>query len=422
MHSIEIKRLGPIRDISMQIKDATIITGAQAAGKSTIARAVYFCRSIKDDLYKQITYRPGTDEYIEDNLTGLEKRLRKKFLNIFGSTWSMDRGMSITYAYSTDTKLYVSLEENRTVPYRNVVRFSVSGKIDDLLKKYDQGEFVWDSEEARRSLRCEIDAAVQDEHETLFIPAGRSLITVLTDHLAALIDSEARNIDYCMQSYIKLTMNLRGVFKNGTRGLLEEKNSTSQYIIDKKRLKLLDELMVRVLKGRYSYKDGEEILNISNRGRTGKYVKINFASSGQQDAVWIFNLLYYYILEKKSIFLILEEPESHLFPDAQKDMAEALGLFANKNNQLMVTTHSPYILGAFNNLLYANKLEVCTAEDWPIAEEKWIDVENAGAYFVEKGKMEDALCEGLIKNELIDGASDCINDEMDKMMGLVYMD
>lgn len=133
-------------------------------------------------------------------------------------------------------------------------------------------------------------------------------------------------------------------------------------------------------------------------------------------------MLYYYILEKKSIFLILEEPESHLFPDAQKDMADALGLFANKNNQIMVTTHSPYILGAFNNLLYANKLEVCTAEDWPIAEEKWIDVENAGAYFVEKGKMEDALCEGLIKNELIDGASDCINDEMDKMMDLVYMD
>ena len=36
--------------------------------------------------------------------------------------------------------------------------------------------------------------------------------------------------------------------------------------------------------------------------------------------------------------------------------------------------------------------------------------------------LEDALCEGLIKNELIDGASDCINDEMDKMMDLVYMD
>ena len=206
MHSIEIKCLGPIRDVRMKIKDVTIITGAQAAGKSTIARAVYFCRSIKDDLYKQITYRHGTDEYIEDNLTGFEKRLRKKFLNIFGSTWSMDRGMSIIYAYSTDTQLEVNLEENRNVPYRNVVCFRVSGKIYDLLKKYDQGEFLWDSEESRQSLRCEIDEAVQDGHETLFIPAGRSLITVLTDHLAALIDSEARNIDYCMQSYIKLTM------------------------------------------------------------------------------------------------------------------------------------------------------------------------------------------------------------------------
>ena len=49
---------------------------------------------------------------------------------------------------------------------------------------------------------------------------------------------------------------------------------------------------------RISFVDGEERLYLSS----GKYVKINLASSGQQEVIWIFNLLFYYLLEDKRIF------------------------------------------------------------------------------------------------------------------------
>ncbi|MFQ7748765.1 MAG: hypothetical protein ACLRJV_16535 [Eubacteriales bacterium] len=39
-------------------------------------------------------------------------------------------------------------------------------------------------------------------------------------------------------------------------------------------------------------------------------MKINLASSCQQEVVWLFNLLFYYLIEQRKVFLIVEEPES----------------------------------------------------------------------------------------------------------------
>ena len=70
------------------------------------------------------------------------------------------------------------------------------------------------------------------------------------------------------------------------------------------------------------------------------------------------NLFFYYLLEGKPSCIILEEPEAHLYPDSQKFMAEALATFAHAGSQVIVTTHSPYILGEFNKLLYAVEMHL----------------------------------------------------------------
>lgn len=86
-------------------------------------------------------------------------------------------------------------------------------------------------------------------------------------------------------------------------------------------------------------------------------MKINFASSGQQEVVWILNVIFYYLRNNKKAYFIIEEPESHLFPNAQKLIAEFISLARNNGrNQVFITTHSPYILGTVNNLLYADKI------------------------------------------------------------------
>lgn len=58
-------------------------------------------------------------------------------------------------------------------------------------------------------------------------------------------------------------------------------------------------------------------------------------------------------------FNIVEEPEQNLFPDSQKDILFHLLKCVNKNhkNKLLITTHSPYLLGYLNCCIFGKKLQ-----------------------------------------------------------------
>lgn len=417
MPKIKIRNLGPIRKCDIDVNAFTILTGAQASGKSTLAKAIYFFRTLKTDVYEEITRRPSPEDYPDNMINSLEKRIRSKFLRIFGSSWSMDNTMKLEYFYTSRMKLEIYLEPDRNHTYRNFVKVSFGEPLRDLVEKYERStsdEYVWDQEERRENLRKEIQTVFADAYEIIYIPAGRSLTTVLTDQLAAMMDADDRALDYCMRNYIRLTLSHRSAFREGTRGMLREKLHTTQDRVDHEVLKSLQCRMDDVLCGRYVYDRGEERLKLAQDSR--KYVKINYASSGQQETVWIFNLLYYYLLERRKVFLIVEEPEAHLFPEAQKKIAEALGIFGNGGNEVFVTTHSPYILGAFNNLLYASRVPKAVMKEFSFCEETFLFREKTSVWHICRGKLEDGLYEGFVRNELIDEASDQINAELDQMM------
>lgn len=180
------------------------------------------------------------------------------------------------------------------------------------------------------------------------------------------------------------------------------------------------DLMRKILRGEYTNRDGEERLQMEN----GKYVRINFASSGQQEVVWILNVLFYYLLNNKKTFFIIEEPESHLFPNSQKLITEFISLVQNGGeNQMFITTHSPYILGTINNLLYAGRISGMVNKkrlNEIIKESRWIAFDKLDARFIERGSALSCLDKefGAIQNEVIDGASEDINDDFDRMVRL----
>ncbi len=219
---------------------------------------------MKEDIFGQITHRPSEDEY-EDNLyRAVEKRLRSKFLQIFGKTWSMAEDMCMFYHYALHVTVRVYFEPDHNRSYRNFVKFDFDDKIYNFLSAYEAYEYIWDQEAARQKLRKEINELFQDEYETVYIPAGRSLITVLTNRLAGIMDADDRTLDYCMRLYIRLTLNKRSSFKEGTAGLLNEKIHTTQAKIDCKKLDLLQEIMDGVLQGKYSYQTGVEQLTLKD--------------------------------------------------------------------------------------------------------------------------------------------------------------
>ena len=48
MQRIEVKNFGPLKDVSLDIKDYMIFIGPQASGKSTLAKLVWFLNEFGD--------------------------------------------------------------------------------------------------------------------------------------------------------------------------------------------------------------------------------------------------------------------------------------------------------------------------------------------------------------------------------------
>lgn len=63
------------------------------------------------------------------------------------------------------------------------------------------------------------------------------------------------------------------------------------------------------------------------------------------------------MLKKEKAFVIIEEPEAHLYPKLQNEVVKFISYFANINSSsILITTHSPYILTSINSLYCAGKV------------------------------------------------------------------
>lgn len=432
---LEINKLGPIDYCRLNIKQYTFLTGYQASGKSTIAKAIYFFRTLKEEISK-IIIRQCYGNYHNENLNlkrEFESVVRNKFLNTFGTSYSMDSKMCMTYIYGDyegyQVKVSIYLKERQDYASPNYVYVQYSDKIKEFLKKYEKeilskftrgqhNSINSGQENFQELLKYELEQLFNDDYETVYIPAGRSILTVLGgpfNYMYTIMDDDQKRLlDSCTRDYLERVLKLRPQFGNGLEGLGEGKTFTYK---QQDNYKEAINLTRNILKGKYIFSDGEERILLDS----GRYVKINFASSGQQESVWILNLLYYYLVLQKKIYFIIEEPESNLFPESQKNIVELIALVANAGNAVLLTTHSPYVLGSINNLIYAGSIGKKSPDTEKIvAKNKWIDSQRCSAFFVNEHGLQDAMDSEIVQidNNLLDQISHVINREYDELFAI----
>ena len=380
---LHVRNFGPIESCDVEIQRLTVMTGPQASGKSTLAKLIYFFKIARQYIQSQLLSSVQADKW-----------LRSVFLRMFGDVTELSDNMQIRYDFAGGQWLDV-IKGIHPQTNSQTVLFHFSRDFNQSAEKM----------------------------EAIYIPAGRSMITLLSDQLPVLFTDPNRQLpalDYCTNAYIHQILSLRQSFANGLDGLLKQEIETTDKKLDLTVLKHMIDLTGKILKARYCYRAGEERL-LLDMVESGKSIKVNFASSGQQETVWALNLLFYYLLEGKPSCIILEEPEAHLYPDSQKYMAEALATFAHAGSQVIITTHSPYILGEFNNLLYAAEIHSATEQrDAVVPSCEILDTSWSKAVHVINGQVMDGMDDGLIDNSLIDGASDAINDENDALMEIKW--
>ncbi len=122
-------------------------------------------------------------------------------------------------------------------------------------------------------------------------------------------------------------------------------------------------------------------------------------------------VLYLRGMVRQGDLLIIEEPESHLHPGAQTIIAKTLARLARAGVQVLITTHSNYLLQQISNLIREGELQ--KQGESTNESEDFLKAEEVGAWWFHKDKPVEELpfnlIEGIEPEDHLDIAEDLYN-------------
>lgn len=432
-HKILIRNFGPIKDAEIHLNNNfQILIGSQASGKSTLCKIVYFCQKIRDyTLEFLMNSEQFTKNHKNEYFNNYLKYMTKQFIGCFGTTKYMQK-FRITYLFD-EKKIEICLNNDGYVrfSFNDILKMEIYSLIEEasdmfLNRLNNEVASIMDNITAigvmKRHLTEVLFSIFKNEAEIIYIPAGRSLLATMSEQLHDISVSE---MDLTMQEFVKLIRATKSQFGTKIPEMVQNYTKTVKGQINNSAVTHAYELIKKILKADYvNDSDGEKIYFDEHH-----WVKLMYGSSGQQEALWILMLTLIIILENRRAFVVIEEPEAHLFPIAQKDMISLIALMVNAtDSRVIITTHSPYILTSSNILLYSEKVENnYRGEEKPVIPRSIrLSYHKFAAYKVENAadSLTSLMDENshMISTDYIDKVSEITNNELEHLLDMEIND
>ncbi len=167
---------------------------------------------------------------------------------------------------------------------------------------------------------------------------------------------------------------------------------------------------------------------ISLKGKN-KLLPLSVSSSGLQSAIPMLVIIDYAIKTDAFNSFVIEEPEQNLFPENQREILNFISsrMAGKDDRQVVLTTHSPYMLSCLNVLMLAYKLhhidEVREEAEKIIVPGYTVNPDDVAVYSLDPNS--EVYCKSLISektglvsvNEL-DSVSEVIGDDFDRLYDL----
>ncbi len=343
MEKLIVRDFISISQAQIEIKDFNIIIGPQASGKSILMKLIYYFKQIPHEVFK----------YFQNNKSGqdLDEHLKNKFISYF-PLGSLGSGNFVLEYHNGN--FYVQL---RRKPHSDLDIDGIELTYSDNLK----GGITLAKrlmQESENEFDTHIDFIINTEKKyfsyvqenlarnlswgQIFVPAGRSFFSNLQANIFTFLNSN-QSIDPFLAQFGAVYEGFKKIYNNPLTKKHDEK---------------IDKYVYEILKAHYKRDNDEDFLIHQDKRK----VNILNASSGQQE---ILPLLLILSLIKRVKFLgggaiiYIEEPEAHLFPEAQYKIIKLLAYIFNTRKppiQIFISTHSPYLLSSVNNLMYASQL------------------------------------------------------------------
>jgi len=446
MSVIEIENLGNIKKASLEIGKLTIFSGENNSGKTYLNYVLYafldqrfkFRNKIFLDIAREGkekgTLKIELDRFLEKNYIKLKNSMELAFKK------------SLDNFFSAEENRFKNFQLNITNSLENVKEYIFKQNIESELSIGKSNNTICEIKKEKESFLTHIvffdsDAPVdiyadyindiliryifhEMFNDAFLLPAERTGINLfyqeLNDKRNALINhlqkSSIEPLDVIrdliiskypqpIADYITFLNNLNNLKKKrspfaGLNDFLHKEIIQGKYGVDKS--------------GNITFKPYKRFFN--GNGFSDK-IDLHLSSS----AVKTFFSLEFYIehMAQAGNYLIIDEPELNLHPDNQRKIARLLARLVNKGVNVILSTHSDYIVREFNNLImlhneFDSKQKIMESYGYEI--EEILDPKYVKAYIVSSGLVERVEIddEGIIM-KTFDDVINQLNESSDEI-------
>ncbi|MBX7227583.1 MAG: ATP-binding protein [Chitinophagales bacterium] len=363
-----IQNFGPIKHVELDLKKVNVLIGDQGTGKSTVAKVLAMLLSLSKEKDFNGFLKLLEDESI---ITFLRKE-SKILLEVKTHSIKIEYGI-------------LSFENSNETVDRHA-------EIDTIVEEFPNNFIKILSKATIYRTKC-------------YIPTERQLVQYIIENP---FDINIKNLHLGLRNFGSIYNDLQRRFKE-LEIKFENRNDLSFKIL---------------------FNENPNELKVEFRNQI---FSISDTSSGIQSLIPMMSVIHYYIESRgENIQFIIEEPEQNLFPISQYEVVKyLLSNCLSKSNNLLLTTHSPYILTSLNNLIQAhitgtkegNEEKVNTIID----KKYWLDPKDVSAYMLKFDEQEGGVIaenildeDGLIRAEKIDGVSRILNEEFDRLLDIDF--
>lgn len=413
---LSINNFAGITDAEIELARMNVLIGPQASGKSVCAKLFFF--------FKEAIGRAVLGIMNERTKPQIRADDREIFLNYFpANSWGKG-AFKIEYYYGDfSVSVHRKGRESATVDityseYYNHLLLVARQTLRKIRESEEDNPFVDVRSEIMLSVTRKItqDIGPALSNENYFIPAGRSFFSTVQSSVFSFLASNLR-IDPFLAQFGRLYERYRNIYRFNTNKVNTDGSK-------------LRERVNRLVCGTYIRVSGEDFIQTADE----RQVPLAISSSGQQEvlplAITLASLARITRGSARRSTFVVEEPEAHLYPSAQREIVHLFAATTDLSveqptTQFIITTHSPYILSALNNLMYGAKIsfehpDKRSAVLRLLDEDVLIAPQHVSAYAFGDGKVRSIIDTetGLVQATVLDRVSGEIAHEFERLMSL----
>ncbi|MBB1140572.1 AAA family ATPase [Myroides sp. WP-1] len=333
MHKIKIKNFGPIKEGFldkegwMDINKVTVFIGNQGSGKSTVAKLIATFMWLEKALI-----RGDIDAHVMTFSNFIELLRFHRIENYFSPSTTLEYIGAVYTIHCTNEIILINKHHHTFVEQPKIMYVPAERNFLSAIPNINKvsnliiGSLQYYAVEYR-------NAQLTQEGKPLLLPINNTQVIYDPTIDETFIEfnegkrlklTEASSGFHSLVPLVWVTQYLLNFLKQGDENLL--KLLSPDHTI--RRNKELNTLSLGIALDNYD----EKVIREKEKQINGKYIA-------------------------KHLINIVEEPEQNLFPSSQRLLLNQLLAYNSGNNQLIMTTHSPYLVNYLTLAIEANKLK-----------------------------------------------------------------